>query len=152
MANMTSNLLLRAFFISLLFSFLFSLTGCASSPTADTDAGRKAFADKWGIEVDAIRLTAGNYMLDFRYRVVDAEKASQIIGPKTRPFLVDQASGVKLDVPTPPKIGPLRQTRSRPVAGKSYFIFFANPGQYVKTGSKVTVVMSNLRIENLTVQ
>lgn len=146
------RLLFRSFLMMVGISWMVLLHGCATAPTADTDSGHKRLADDWGIEVEAIRLTAGNYMLDFRYRIVDAAKATRAITPKTHPFLIDQASGAKLMVPTPPKIGPLRQTRGRLVTGKSYFIFFANPGQYIKAGSKVTVVLNDLKIENLTVQ
>jgi hypothetical protein len=57
-------------------------------------------------------------------------------------------------VPSPPKIGPLRQTtrNSGPLAGKTYFIFFANPGKSIKAGDKVTVVIGDFKIENLAVQ
>ncbi|RMG84918.1 MAG: hypothetical protein D6708_16425, partial [Candidatus Dadabacteria bacterium] len=34
--------------------------------------------EKWGIEVVGVMLSAGGYMLDFRYRVVDPEKAKPL--------------------------------------------------------------------------
>lgn len=89
-------------------------------------------------------------MLDFRYRVLDAEKASPLFSRKIKPYLIDQATGATFGVPEPPKVGALRQTR-KPVADRNYFIIFANPGEYIKKGSKVTVVIGDVRIENLIV-
>mgnify|MGYP001576025428 FL=1 len=149
---MTNNTLPRLFFVVLVSSCALFLSSCASAPTADTDAGQKELADKWGIQVESVRLTAGNYMVDLRYRVLDAEKAARVITPRINPYLIDQASGAKFVVPSPPRIGPLRQTRSPQIAGKSYFIFFANPGQYIKPGNKVTMILNDVRIENLAVQ
>lgn len=107
--------------------------------------------EKWGIKVLSMRLTAGGYMLDFRYRVGDAPKASPLFSRKINPYLIDQASGAKFMVPESPKVGALRQTKE-PVAGKNYFIMFANPGKYIKKGSKVTVVIGDLKAENLAVE
>lgn len=107
--------------------------------------------EKWGIKPLNMRLSAGGYMLDFRYRVTDSEKASPLFSRAIKPFLIDQATGAKFLVPEPPKVGALRQTR-KPIADKNYFIIFANPGNYVKKGNKVTVVIGDLKIENLVVE
>lgn len=105
----------------------------------------------WGVKVLAIRLSANGYLLDFRYKVIDAEKAAPLFSREIKPYLLDQASGAVFGVPSSPKVGSLRQTRP-PVAGKNYFIMFANPANYVKKGSKVSVVIGDLKIENLTVE
>jgi hypothetical protein len=107
--------------------------------------------EKWGVKVLYIKQSAGGYMLDFRYKVTDAEKASPLFDRKIKPYLIDQASGAKFLVPESPKVGALRQTR-KPVAEKNYFIIFANPGKYIKNGNKVTVVIGDFKAENLTVQ
>lgn len=106
--------------------------------------------EKWGITIEPTRLSAGGYMIDFRYRVRDPEKAKLIINPKTRPYMIDEATGAKFAVPSPPKVGDLRNAKNI-VAGKVYFIFFANPGNYVKSGQKITVCIGDLKIEHLTV-
>lgn len=115
-------------------------------------AGDAAEIEKeWGIQILSMRLSAGGYMLDFRYRVTDPEKAAPLFGRKIKPKLIDQASGATFMVPEPPKVGALRQTRT-PKAGKNYFIIFANPGNYVKKGNKVTVAMGEFKAENLVVE
>lgn len=123
------------------------LAGCA--------AGRgpaESEADRYGIHIEGVRHTAAGYMLDFRYRVVDAERAATLIHPRLRPYLVDQQTGKQYVVPTVGRVGPLRQTRASVEAGRTYFVFFANPGRAVAQGTKVSVVMGDLVIKDLTVQ
>lgn len=90
-------------------------------------------------------------MLDFRYRVLDPEKAMPLFDRKIKPYLVDEATGAMFVVPEPPKVGALRTTR-KPVPDRNYFIMFANPGKFVKPGNKVTIVIGDFRAENLIVQ
>jgi hypothetical protein len=107
--------------------------------------------DRWGIHIKGIRLSAAGYMLDFRYRVIDPDKAKPIFKRQTKPYLIDQASGAKFIVPTTAKLGPIRNS-NMPQIERTYFMFFANPGRYVKSGNKVTVVIGDFRAENLIVE
>lgn len=107
--------------------------------------------ERWGIKIIGLRQSANGYMLDFRYRVLDPEKAAPLFDRKTKPHLIDQATGAQFIVPEPPKVGALRNTR-KPVANKNYFVMFANPGNYIKKGSKVTVVIGDFKAENLIVE
>ena len=118
----------------------------APQPNVQSD-----LAEKWGVEIIALRLSAGGYMLDFRYRVIDAEKAAPLFDRKIKPHLIDEATGAKFAVPEPPKVGALRTTRP-PQADRNYFIMFANPGRYIKKGNKVTVVIGEFKAENLVVE
>jgi hypothetical protein len=107
--------------------------------------------ERWGIEVTSLKLTAAGHMVDFRYRVTDPTKALPLFNPKGRPILIDQASGTKLNVPVAPKVGSLRQKTMKPEVGRIYFILFGNTG-VVKEGSKVTLVIGDVKIEDLTVE
>jgi len=107
---------------------------------------------KWGIKVMGIHETAKGYMLDFRYKVLDPEKARPMMDMKIKPYLIDEASGFKTMVPDPPKVGQLRAHNREPRAGTVYYIFFANPGNYIKKNSKVTVVVGDFKAENLIVR
>ena len=90
-------------------------------------------------------------MLDFRYRVIDPEKASLLLRRDVKPYLIDQATGSKFSVPRT-KLGPMRQTAVKPAANRNYIILFGNPGGTVKPGSKVTFVLGDLKIEDLVVE
>ena len=129
------------------------MTGCVtgrmnSSPAEDV---RSAMEKQWGIKLLPIRLSAEGYMLDFRYRVLDPEKAMPLFDRKIKPYLIDEASGAVLAVPEPPKVGALRNTR-KPQKDRNYFILFANPGRYVQKGKKVTLVIGDFKAEHLVVE
>jgi len=137
--------------------FIIVFLGCAATPKdKSTDLQntmtKASIEDQWGIQVLSIRPSAKGYMLDFRYRIIDPDKASLLVNRNIKPYLIDQKSGAKFMVPSGAKIGPLRQTSQKPIADRNYFILFANPGKYVKPGDKVTVVVGDFRAENLTVE
>jgi hypothetical protein len=106
---------------------------------------------EWGIDVIGVRQTAAGYMLEFRYRVVDAQKAKPLFERRTKPLLVDEASGASFAVPTPPKTGALRNSNP-PLERHTYWMFFANPGGFVKPGSRVSVVIGEFRADGIVVQ
>lgn len=106
---------------------------------------------EWGIEITSVRMAVDGYMVDFRYRVLDAKKAETLFVRKNKPYLIDQASQKVLAVPSMGKIGPLR-TANNAQAGRIYWMFFGNNQGLIKSGSKITVVIGDFRVENLTVQ
>ena len=130
---------------ALLVVAVLTLTGCSSTGGQPTDEASIAVSadqetnliEQWGVEVVALRLTGAGYMLDFRYKVHDAEKAAELFERVNKPALIHNESGAKLEVPRPAKTGPLRPTNP-PEAGRIYFILFSNPG-VVQPGDEVTV-------------
>ena len=108
-------------------------------------------AEKWGIEVASIRMTAAGNMIDFRFRVLDAKKAEALFVRQTKPYLVDQKTGKVLAVPNTAKVGPLRNSNN-PKEGKIYWMFFGNRGKLVEAGNKVSVVIGDFRAENLVIE
>ena len=115
-------------------------------------AARATLAERWGIEVTSLHLSAKGRMVDFRYRVLDPNKA-RLLGDRTvKPTLTDLATGAVLRVPSFPKTGSMRQTAANMDAGRIYFMLFANTGMPVKAGSRVTVTVGDFKAEGLTVQ
>ena len=107
--------------------------------------------EAYGIAPETLRLTSAGYFIDFRFCVLDPAKASQFIHRNVKTYLVDQSSGAVLISPDAPKIGGLRQTSATLEYGKVYFILYGNPGKYLKPGSRVTVIIGDLRLEDLTI-
>jgi hypothetical protein len=106
---------------------------------------------RWGVEITALRRTAHGHMLDFRYRVLDPDKAKALFVRQTKPALIHEKTGKMLAVPETAKIGPLRNSNA-PKQGKIYWMFFGNAGKLVKAGDKVTVAIGDFRAEGLTVE
>lgn len=110
--------------------------------------------ERWGVEVIGISGSAGGYMLDFRFRVVDEDKALPLFDHRIKPYVKVERSGINLPVPVAAKVGAFRPTnRGKNIQGdKTYYIVFGNPDNHVKPGEKVSVVIGDFRVENLTVR
>ena len=120
----------------------------------DPGPDNKALAEKWGVEVIGMSMTSAGYMLDFRFRVLDADKALPLFEHRIKPYVVADKSDIKLPTPMAPKVGAFRPTnRGKNIkADKTYYMVFANPDNYVKPGEKVSVVIGDFRAENMTVR
>jgi hypothetical protein len=105
----------------------------------------------WGVEIIGIKPVSSGFMLAFKYRVLDPEKAKLLNDRQTRAFLRDEATGNVLSVPAMEKVGELR-TGAAPEADRSYFMIFGNPGRLVKTGSRVSVVAGAMHVDGLIVE
>jgi uncharacterized Zn ribbon protein len=140
----------------ILLAVFLHLMGCATTsenkvPEQIAKPEPVSIEEKWGIKVVSVRLTAADHMIDFRYRIVDADKATALVQKDIKPYLIDQASGTKLLVPRT-RLGPMRQSSVKPAADRNYAILFGNTGKLVKQGSKVTVVIGDLKVEDLVVE
>lgn len=108
------------------------------------------FKRNWGVEVMGVHSVSSGYMLDFRYHIIDPVKAKPLNDMKGKAYVVDEATGTRLAVPALENVGELR-TGSDPVAGRTYFMIFGNPGRLVKPGGRVSVVIGNFRVDGLVV-
>lgn len=133
--------------------------GCSNGTVEASDESVSPLPDsltvvreKWGIEPIAPLLSAGGYMIDFRYRVLDPEKARPLLQRTTKACLIDETTGAKMYVPSSPKVGPLRQTTPEPRKGGVYFVMFANPGTRIQRGQRVTITIGDCTLEDLMVQ
>ena len=135
--------------------FMFqAILGCAASKgggQAAREESLSATEKQWGIKIEGIRVTAAGYFVDFRYRVVDPDKAVGLMKRGDKAFVIDQASGMQMPVPLT-KVGPLRGTGSAPKADRVYTVMFTSGGGVIRPGSKVTVVIGEFRAENLVVE
>ena len=116
-----------------------------------TKQQKQELSEKWGIELVAMRSTAAGHMVDFRYKVLDAEKAAPLFKRQTKPYLIHQQSGKVLAVPNTAKVGALRNSNT-PQNGRTYWMFFGNHHRLVQQGDKVTVAIGDFRATDLVVQ
>lgn len=123
------------------------LSGCAT-----LRPGHDAASAGAGITIERVHPSLAGQMLDFRYRVVDREKARASLNRQTRLYLVDQATGSRLEVPNMPKLGKLRQLPENIEGDRVYWMFFGNPGGLVKPGGMVMLVINDVRYEDIVVQ
>ncbi len=127
--------------------------GDAPKPDAVKTMLARLAEERLGVKIRAVRLSAAGFMLDLRYRVLDADKAAPMLDRKVQPYLLD-SRGARLGVPASPKVGALRSTRrgGEILMDRDYSMLFGNPGRYLKQGSKITLVVGEQKIENLTIE
>lgn len=121
-------------------------------PPVDATQAAK-LAEQWGVKLLSLRLSAAGYMMDFRFRVLDVEKALPLFDHRNKPYLVVERSRARLPVPMAAKVGSFRTTnRGKNIKpDKNYYMMFANPDRHVKAGEKVTLEIGDFKAEKLTV-
>ncbi len=126
---------------------------------AQANGGRQKFAGSrpsmyfkrtWGIDVVGVHPVSSGQMLAFRYRVLDEVKARALFDKTLKPYLIDEATGTRLAVPSMENVGDLRQDVT-PEPDRIYYMIFGNPGKLVKQGSRVSIVIGNFHIDGLIV-
>jgi hypothetical protein len=106
---------------------------------------------RYGVDHLQVRSVSSGASLEFRYRVLDAQKAKILNDKRAAPYMIDWKTGAKLTVPTMEKIGALRQTAT-PEPGHEYWMVFSNSGRVVRPGDRVDVVAGPVRLEGLIVE
>jgi len=124
----------------------------ASADSATTSAGM--VVDAYGVKLMGVRLSGNGYLVDVRYQVLDPAKAQPLLDRSVRPVLIDEATGNRFYVPTPPIVGALRQTARNKVihTDRTYFMLFANPDRRLQPGSNVTLYVGDQKFANLRVE
>jgi hypothetical protein len=128
-----------------------AFAGAASAAPVPSPTGCDDLRETWGIEVVRLFATASGAMLDFRFRVIDPERAAPLFAKGTKAFLVDERTNRASAVPGSPKTGPFRTT-GRPEAGRTYYMVFSNMDRGVRRGDPVSIVVGDVLIPDLTVE
>ena len=123
----------------------------AAEKAAPNRRARMTYIGHWGIDELRVRTVSSGSMLEFRYLVVDKEKAKPLAEKRAVPTLTVQRTGAKLIVATMEKIGTLRQV-ANPENGKEYFMMFQNQGRQVKSGDLVDVAIGEFHARGLRVE
>lgn len=113
--------------------------------------GEMWYAARFGVDQMRVRYTASGASVEFRYRVVDPDKAAVLSDKHATPYMIDEKTGIKLLVPVMEQIGALRQTVA-PEQGREYWLLFANAGKVVKPGQRVDVSIGSFHVRGLTVE
>lgn len=138
--------------------FAFTLGGCASTGTHEQvqlhhpERLTGQVLEQWGVEILSLRSTAAGYFLDLRYRVLDADKAQSLADAKKEAYVLEPLTQARQNVADTPTAGQLRERGRKLIPDRVYSIVFANPGKRITPGKKVTLVVGDLRLDNVEVQ
>jgi hypothetical protein len=103
--------------------------------------------ERSGVRVVRVAATGGGGLLDLRYEVVDPDTAAAIHGQGTPPALVDERTGLVIGQLL---MGHMHHGRVNP--GQSYYLVFMNPGDAVRRGGRVSVVLGDARLMHVMVR
>ena len=114
------------------------------TPEAITQA---ALEDRYGVRIKLLAVTGAGGLVDFRFKVLDAEKAGTLLKDRqTAPALVVEDSGATLKTHQGLPDDLTLQD------GVMYFVVYPNAGGAVKPGTPVTVLFGDVRIEPILAQ
>ena len=105
----------------------------------------------WGVDSLNVKAVESGELIKFSYRVLDADKAKTLNDKSLEPAMYVPALHAKLIVPSLEKVGQLRQA-STPEPGRIYWMAFSNPGEVVKKGDHVSIVIGQFHIDGLVVE
>ena len=111
---------------------------------AVTEAG---LAQRSGVRIKQVAVTAGGGLVDLRYQVLDPDKAGSLHDAATPPAVVDEQTGLVVHQLF------MGHSHSGPYqAGVTYYLVFENPGNWVRRGSLVTVLLGDAQVEHVVVR
>lgn len=113
-----------------------------------TLVGKDGMAARYGIEVTLVSVTAAGGLVDFRFQVVDPDKASPIIHDRTLfPKLINEATGATVGISSLP-----HNHKAEIELGARYFFLLANARNTFTPGALATLVIGNARLEHIQVK
>jgi hypothetical protein len=116
-----------------------------------SQVGAQYMARRYGVDQIRVHYTASGASIEFRYRVVDPDKAALLNDKSAEPVMIDERTGVKLQVPVMEQIGALRQV-TPPERGREYWMLFNNRGKVVRPGGRVDVSIGAFHARALVVE
>ena len=123
-----------------------------------------------GIQVVGLKLVMGGVGVEVHYQITSIEKSALLASSNAPAVLVDRATGTRVEMGTPIKPSatsrhsqarsarmmmgktsgfPPTMARLRP--GATYSLLMPNPNGLIRSGSKVSVVVGDICVNNLTV-
>jgi hypothetical protein len=103
-----------------------------------------AVETKWGVRVSQVAVTADGGLVDFRFIILDPDKASEMLSNVDNlPVLRVDSSGTLVN--STAQMGGHPSLR----AGQTYFLLYRNTGGSLHSGSSLSVLFGDLSINNV---
>ncbi len=111
-----------------------------------TPASAEVIEERWGIRITHIAVLADGGLIDFRFQILDPEKAMPLFNLEDRPLLYVETTGQLVDSLYHPPHG------HELVAGYTQYFLYNNHGGVIKPGTLVSVILGDLRLEHIVAQ
>jgi len=133
--------------IGLLALALISRPASAGSIAHVDPAQAAAIQDVWGIRITSLAVTAAGGFVDLRFQVIDPDKALAVHDVDSLPVLIDASTGLVFD-----KGGSHAAHQDTMRAGATYYLLYQNTGGQLQPGSRVSIQIGDVRLDNVIVQ
>jgi hypothetical protein len=149
--RLARTILSAAILLALIGGF-FAVRAWTNPPPSDSQPAAELVSagvleERYGMQIKLIGVTGGGGLIDFRFKVLDHEKAELLLqSPADLPVLIVADGDTTLN---PPAVKP---EDMRLESDSVYFMLYPNPGGVVKPGAPVSVVMDDVRLEPITAQ
>jgi hypothetical protein len=101
-------------------------------------------AQRSGVKITQVAVTGNGGLVDLRFQVIDPDLANALHEAGTPPAVVDEQSGLVVhDL----FMGHSHSDSFK--AGVTYYLVFENPGNLVRRGDKVTVLLGDAQVEHV---
>jgi hypothetical protein len=99
-----------------------------------------------GVKITVVAVTGDGGLVDLRFKVIDPERANALHDPRTPPAVVDEESGLVVHELF------MDHSHSGPYkAGVTYYLVFNNPGNWLRHGSTVSVLLGDAQVRHVPV-
>ena len=109
--------------------------------------GQAGLAERSGVKLTRVAVTGGGGLVDLRFQVVDPDKAVALHGRAVPPALVDERTGLVVN-----ELLMNHSHHGSYKAGVTYYLVFNNPGNWVRRGAMVTVLLGDAEVQHVTVR
>jgi hypothetical protein len=118
----------------------------------------RALEQEFGLRIDLVGMSAGGGLIDFRFTVLEPEKAAPLFAPSTTGSSPGTQQHAKATLPVlfAEDSNTLIQARGsmghhQPslAVGKTFFILYPNPGGKIQSGTPVSIVLGSVRVEHV---
>ena len=104
-----------------------------------------AIEAKWGVRPTQVAMTADGGLVDFRFIVLDSDKASSLMSDSSNlPVLRTEDTGSLIQ-----SAASMGAEQHNFDTGRTYFILYRNSGGAIKPGTPVTILFGDLKIEHV---
>lgn len=103
--------------------------------------------EKTGVRVVRVATAGGGGLLDLRFQVLDPDKAAAIHDLETPPAILDETTGLLVH-----ELYMGHSHTARFKTAVTYYLVFENPGDLVRRGSVVSVLLGDAQIEHIVVE
>jgi hypothetical protein len=108
---------------------------------------KAGLVDRSGVKITQVAVTGDGGLIDLRYQVIDPDKAATLHNTQKPPAVVDEQTGVVVHDLF------MGHSHSDPFAfGETYYLVFDNPGNLVRRGAYVTVLLGDAEVDHVLVR